>query len=74
MEYLKQFVALVGWQTISGFFFGLIAPFSIYFYVKNKLSKVRALVDVMDSAMADDKLTDAEFASIWEKAKDLVRK
>lgn len=39
---------------------------------KSKLSLVRRLIDSIDDAVKDDKVTDEEFERIWDTARQII--
>jgi hypothetical protein len=41
--------------------------------VKNKISNIRALIDSVDEALKDDKITEKEFREIFKNFKTLVK-
>ncbi|MEM2697957.1 MAG: hypothetical protein QXF17_01410 [Ignisphaera sp.] len=45
---------------------------SMYFYFKSKLHAFRKFVDELDDALYDDKISEDEFRSLWERFKALI--
>jgi len=56
----------VSLEFLLGMFAGALA---VYAVVKYRLHQVRQLLDVVDDALYDDKVSDEEFAAIWKAVK-----
>jgi len=53
---------------------GSIAGATIYWQrFKTKLSQVRQLIEVVDDALYDNKVTEKEYQAIWEAVKRLLK-
>lgn len=61
----------IGIPEVLGIIAGATAA---YFALKARIKKFRILVDVVDDALVDDKVSEAEFAAIWQAVKGLLAK
>jgi len=64
------------WETVLGalaaFLVALAAAWRHWGRFKGKLRAVRELVDELDEALRDDRVTEEEWRRLWEKLKALV--
>ena len=52
---------------------GLLVAVKKWFNVSEKIKKIRVLIDSVDDALRDDKITEGEFRTIFGNYKALVR-
>lgn len=52
---------------------GLVVAIKKWFNVSEKIKHIRNLIDAVDDALRDDKITEGEFRIIFGKYKTLVR-
>ena len=52
---------------------GLVVAVKKWFNVSEKLKQIRVLIDSVDDALRDDKITEGEFRTIFGNYKVLVR-
>jgi len=52
---------------------GLIAPTSLWAKSKLKISQIRSVIDEVDDALRDDKITEQEFRTIFSSFKALTK-
>lgn len=71
---LDDFMA-IAWPAL-GFIAGWIAKHyaEIYATSRKKLHEIRSLVDDVDEAVQDDKVTEQEFRKIWNDAREVIKK
>jgi nitrate reductase assembly molybdenum cofactor insertion protein NarJ len=70
---------MVNWEltsaAINALFFILAMLFGVYWRLfKTKLSALREFVDLVDEALKDDKVTDEEYARLFDAFKKLFEK
>jgi len=52
---------------------GILVAIKKWFNVSEKIKKIRVLIDSVDDALRDDKITESEFRTIFGNYKTLVR-